>query len=144
MLFRSVVSNFIVQALKGEDITIYGDGMQTRAFCYVDDLIDGWLRLMNHTPDEFTGPVNIGSEEMVTINQLVSIVADIAGKKIEIDHIPGPLGVRGRNSHNELIRKMLGWEPKQPLKAGLEKTYAWIEAQVRTNRPKAVPELQKA
>jgi nucleoside-diphosphate-sugar epimerase len=122
-------------------IEIWGDGEQTRSFLYIDECLEGTIRLMR---SDFTGPVNIGSEEMVTINQLVHSVADIAGKKIEIDHIPGPLGVRGRNSHNELIRKMLGWEPTQPLKAGLEKTFAWIESQVRTNRPTAARKLEKA
>ena len=80
---------------------------------------------------DFTGPVNIGSEEMVTINQLAEMIMDIAGKKLSIRHIPGPLGVRGRNSDNRLIREKLGWAPSQPLHAGLETTYAWIAGQVR-------------
>jgi len=125
---------------KNGRIEVWGDGEQTRSFLFVDECLEGTTRLMR---SDFSGPVNIGSEEMVTINQLVRIVADIAGKKIDIDHIPGPLGVRGRNSHNALIREKLGWEPTQTLKAGLEKTYAWIESQVRTNKPKVVPQLQK-
>jgi nucleoside-diphosphate-sugar epimerase len=79
---------------------------------------------------DFSGPVNIGSEEMVTINQLAEIIMDVAGKRVRIKHVPGPLGVRGRNSDNHLIREKLGWEPKQPLRAGLETTYAWIAQQV--------------
>ena len=82
---------------------------------------------------DFAGPVNIGSEEMVTINQLVDMVADIAGKRIEKRHMDGPQGVRGRNSDNRLIRERLGWAPSRSLRAGLEKTYAWIEQQVRRN-----------
>ena len=82
---------------------------------------------------DFEGPVNIGSEEMVTINQLAHMIADIAGKKIQLNHIEGPLGVRGRNSDNELIKEKLGWAPSQPLRQGLEATYAWIERQVMRN-----------
>ena len=85
------------------------------------------------TRSAFSGPVNIGSEEMVTINQLVDLVADIAGKRVEKNHIDGPLGVRGRNSDNRLIQEKLGWKPSQPLRAGLERTYEWIEQQVMRN-----------
>jgi nucleoside-diphosphate-sugar epimerase len=81
---------------------------------------------------DFTGPVNIGSEEMVTINSLAEMIMGIAGKKLTINHIPGPQGVRGRNSDNRFIRKVLGWEPSRPLIEGLRKTYAWIEEQVNT------------
>jgi nucleoside-diphosphate-sugar epimerase len=79
---------------------------------------------------QWTGPVNVGSEEMVTIDQVVAMVAEIAGKRLSIRHISGPLGVRGRNSDNRLIAKKLGWKPSRPLKEGLEKTYAWISRQV--------------
>jgi nucleoside-diphosphate-sugar epimerase len=120
----------IANAKSGESIEIWGDGLQTRSFLYVDECVEGVLRL---TRSGFEGPVNIGSEEMVTINQLVDLVAVIAGKQIEKNHIPGPTGVRGRNSDNRLIREKLGWEPSAALKDGLEKTYAWIEAQVRRN-----------
>ena len=120
----------VAQARSGDSIEIWGDGEQTRSFLYIDECVDGTLRL---TRSEFEGPVNIGSEEMVTINQLVDIVADIAGKTIGKNHIPGPLGVRGRNSDNRLIGEKLGWKPTEPLKQGLEKTYAWIEAQTRRN-----------
>ncbi len=88
---------------------------------------------MRLTRSMFEGPVNVGSDEMVTINQLVDLVADISGKKIEKNHIPGPLGVRGRNSDNRLIEERLGWRPSQSLRDGLEKTYEWIELQVRRN-----------
>ncbi|MBO0749015.1 MAG: NAD-dependent epimerase/dehydratase family protein, partial [Porphyrobacter sp.] len=117
----------VAMAKSGDAIDVWGDGLQTRSFLYVDECLEGTLRL---TRSEWEGPVNIGSEEMVTINQLVDIVADVAGKKIEKNHIPGPLGVRGRNSDNALIQEKLGWAPSQTLKAGLEKTYEWIEWQV--------------
>lgn len=115
-------------AKDGDEIEIWGDGNQTRSFLFVDECLDGVLRLMN---SNFSGPVNIGSAEMVTINQLVDIVSEIAGKKIYKKHIQGPTGVRGRNSDNKLIFEKLGWKPSAPLKNGLEKTYRWIEEQVR-------------
>lgn len=126
----AAVCRKIAMAKSGEAIEIWGDGLQTRSFLYVDECVEGTLRL---TRSDFEGPVNIGSEEMVTINQLVDIVADIAGKKIEKNHISGPTGVRGRNSDNRLIEERLGWGPSQTLRAGLEKTYEWIEWQVRRN-----------
>ncbi len=104
-------------------IDVWGDGLQTRSFLYIDECIEATRRLMN---SDFLGPVNIGSEEMVTINQLVDITAKIAGKNIEKNHIDGPLGVRGRNSNNDLIREKLGWDYEQPLEEGIRKTYAWI------------------
>ncbi|MFZ5746838.1 MAG: NAD-dependent epimerase/dehydratase family protein [Pseudomonadota bacterium] len=120
----------IAMAKSGDAIEIWGDGKQTRSFLYVSECVEGTLRL---TRSNFEGPVNIGSEEMVTINQLVELVADISGKKIEKNHIPGPTGVRGRNSDNRLISEKLGWAPSQTLRAGLEETYAWIERQVLRN-----------
>jgi len=117
-------------ARDGEDIEVWGDGEQTRSFLYIDECVEGTVRLLR---SNFPGPVNIGSQEMVTINQLVELVADIAGKRIGKTHIPGPLGVRGRNSDNRLIKEKLGWAPSQPLRAGLESTYRWIEAQVMRN-----------
>jgi GDP-D-mannose 3', 5'-epimerase len=114
----------------GGTIEIWGDGQQTRSFLYVDECLEGSTRLLR---SEFEGPVNVGSEEMVTINQLVGMVADIAGKTIHINHIDGPLGVRGRNSDNRLILERLGWAPSHSLLQGLEKTYAWIELQVRNS-----------
>jgi nucleoside-diphosphate-sugar epimerase len=126
----AAVCRKVALAKSGDAIDIWGDGLQTRWFLYVDECLDGTLRLSR---SEWEGPVNIGSDEMVTINQLVDIVADVAGKKIEKNHIPGPLGVRGRNSDNALIAEKLGWAPSQTLKEGLEKTYEWIEWQVRRN-----------
>lgn len=126
----AAVCRKVASTKSGDAIDIWGDGLQTRSFLYVDECIEGTLRL---TRSDFEGPVNIGSNEMVTINQLVDIVADIAGKKIEKNHIPGPTGVRGRNSDNNLIQEKLGWAPSQSLRAGLEKTYEWIEWQVRRN-----------
>ncbi|MCB2076473.1 MAG: NAD-dependent epimerase/dehydratase family protein [Novosphingobium sp.] len=120
----------VARAKSGEPIDIWGDGLQTRSFLYVDECIEGTLRL---TRSGFEGPVNVGSDEMVTINQLVDYVADIAGKKIIKNHIPGPTGVRGRNSDNALIEERLGWRPSERLRDGLEKTYQWIETQVMRN-----------
>ncbi len=115
----------------GGEIEIWGDGTQTRSFLYIDECVEGSLRLLR---SDFEGPVNIGSDEMVSINQLVELVADIAGKSIVKHHVPGPLGVRGRNSDNRLIEQRLGWRPSQSLRQGLESTYEWIERQVRSNR----------
>jgi GDP-D-mannose 3',5'-epimerase len=126
----AAVCRKVAMAKSGEAIEIWGDGEQTRSFLFVDECLEGSTRLLR---SDFEGPVNIGSEEMVTINQLVAMVADIAGKRIEIEHIPGPLGVRGRNSDNRLIQERLGWAPSQPLVAGLEQTYGWIERQVLRN-----------
>jgi GDP-D-mannose 3', 5'-epimerase len=109
-------------------VEIWGDGEQTRSFLYIDECLDGVLRLMRSHHGQ---PINIGSDEMVTINQLARMAAQIAGKDIRLKHIPGPLGVRGRNSDNTLIYATLGWRPMQPLKAGLEKTYRWIDARAR-------------
>lgn len=108
-------------------IEMWGDGKQTRSFLYIDECLDGVRRLMN---SDFMGPVNIGSEEMVSINQLCQMTAQIAGKTIHVHHIDGPLGVRGRNSDNALISEKLNWKPEQPLKYGLEKTYNWVSQQV--------------
>ncbi|MDP1737494.1 MAG: NAD-dependent epimerase/dehydratase family protein [Caulobacter sp.] len=126
----AAVCRKIAMARSGDAIDIWGDGLQTRSFLYVDECLEGSLRLLR---SGFEGPVNIGSEEMVTINQLVRLVADISGKTIEINHIDGPTGVRGRNSDNRLIAEKLGWAPSMTLKAGLEKTYGWIERQVLRN-----------
>lgn len=118
----------VAEASNGGAIEIWGDGKQTRSFLYIDECLEGTLRI---TRSPHAGPFNIGSEEMVTIDQLAIMAMDIAGKRLHIEHIPGPLGVRGRNSDNELIRETLGWAPSQPLRKGLEKTYAWIEARVQ-------------
>ncbi len=118
----------VAQATDGGEIEMWGDGKQTRSFLYIDQCLDGVRRLMD-SPD-FNGPVNIGSEEMVTINQLAEMIMEIAGKKLRIHHIPGPLGVKGRKSDNKLIREKLRWEPTEPLSIGLGKTYRWIERQI--------------
>ena len=124
----------VAETKDGGTIKIWGDGKQTRSFLFIDECVEGTLRL---TRSQHTGPFNIGSDEMVTINQLAQMVMDIAGKKLNIEHIPGPLGVRGRNSDNKLISENLGWAPSHPLRKGLEKTYAWIEEQVRRQHSKS-------
>lgn len=118
----------VAEADDGGEIAIWGDGKQTRSFLYVDECLEGIRRLMSQ--DDFIGSVNIGSEEMVTINQLVDLTCEIADKKLAKKHIDGPLGVRGRNSDNKLIKEKLGWEPHYKLSDGLRKTYAWIQNQV--------------
>jgi nucleoside-diphosphate-sugar epimerase len=115
----------VILAEDDGSIEIWGDGTQTRSFLHVDECVEGVVRLMR---SEFTGPVNIGSEEMVTINRLADIAMEIAGKKLTVNHIPGPLGVRGRNSENSLLRKELGWEPTSTLRQGMKTTYDWIKS----------------
>lgn len=110
------------------EIEIWGDGEQTRSFCYIDDCLTGIHKLMM---SDYHEPLNLGQDRMVTINQLADMVAEIAGVKIVKRHIPGPQGVRGRNSDNTLLRQVLGWEPEISLEEGLARTYAWIEQQVR-------------
>jgi nucleoside-diphosphate-sugar epimerase len=117
----------VAQADHGGEIEIWGDGLQTRSFLYIDECIEGTIRLMR---SDFAGPVNIGSEEMVSINQLVDMVCEIAGKRLHKRHVAGPMGVRGRRSDNRLITERLHWRPTQSLMDGLEKTYAWIESQL--------------
>ena len=117
----------VAMAADGGEIEIWGDGKQTRSFLFVDECLEATTRL---THSDWAGPVNIGSSEMVSINQLAKMTMDIAGKELSLKHIPGPLGVRGRNSDNRLIEKKLGWLPSDPLRKGLEKTYQWIEQQV--------------
>jgi nucleoside-diphosphate-sugar epimerase len=117
----------IAEADDAGEIEMWGDGKQTRSFLYVDECLEGICRLMD---SDFIGPVNIGSEEMITMNGLAEMIMDIAGKKLTIRHIDGPVGVRGRNSDNRLVKEKLGWQPKLPLKDGLVKTYRWIEQQV--------------
>lgn len=116
----------VALAEDGGAIEIWGDGLQTRSFLYVDECIEATLRLVR---SDWSGPVNIGSDEMVTINQLAEMIMDISGKKLQINHIKGPLGVRGRNSDNNLYEQQLGWRVSEPLQVGLEQTYKWIEEQ---------------
>jgi GDP-D-mannose 3',5'-epimerase len=126
-------------AESADEIEVWGDGLQTRSFLYVDECVEATLRLMRQ--DEFRGPVNIGSEEMVPINELAQIAIDLSGKDIKINNIDGqefidkygfpcPLGVRGRNSDNKLYREKLGWEPTMTLREGMAKTFEWINKQV--------------
>lgn len=118
----------VAMAEDGGEIEMWGDGKQTRSFMYINECLEGVRRLME---SDFIGPVNIGSEEMVTINRLAEIVMEIAGKKLTIKNIEGPLGVRGRNSDNRLIKEKIGWEPNFSLFEGLKFTYPWIEEQVK-------------
>jgi GDP-D-mannose 3',5'-epimerase len=111
----------------GDDIEVWGDGKQTRSFLYIDECIEGSTRLLR---SDFQGPVNIGSEEMISINNLAKMVIEVSGKPLGIHNVPGPQGVRGRNSDNRLIRKTLAWEPRQPLRDGISTTYTWIAEQL--------------
>lgn len=124
----AALSRKVAEAPDGGEIEIWGDGAQTRSFLYIEECLEGVGRLM---ASDFMGPVNIGSDEMVTIKELAQAIADIAGKKLAHKHIEGPTGVRGRNSHNGLIKEKLGWAPSAPLTHGLAKTYAWIDEQVK-------------
>ena len=112
---------------QGGSIEVWGDGLQTRSFLFVDECVEATYRLVQ---SDFTGPVNIGSEEMVSINGLVDIAAKVSGKKVEKNHIEGPLGVRGRNSNNDLIREKLGWDYSMTLEEGISRTYNWIDDQL--------------
>jgi nucleoside-diphosphate-sugar epimerase len=120
----------VAETPDGGEIEMWGDGTQTRSFLYIDECLEGVRRLME---SDFIGPVNIGSDEMVSINQLAEIAMEIAGKKLRINHIDGPLGVRGRNSDNRLIQEKLGWVPNWSLHKGMELTYEWIAEQVEKN-----------
>ena len=114
--------------LEGGTIEVWGDGKQTRSFLYIDECIEATRRLMD---SNFIGPVNIGSEEMVTINQLVETAAKVADKEVQKQHkLDAPLGVRGRNSNNDVVRRELGWDYSQTLEEGIRKTYAWISEQI--------------
>jgi GDP-D-mannose 3', 5'-epimerase len=122
----------VAGAPTGGEIEIWGDGRQTRSFLYVDECVQGTLRLMR---SDFSGPVNIGSEEMISINGLAQMIMRIAEKPLAIRNVPGPLGVRGRNSDNRLIKERLNWAPSQRLEDGLTPTYRWIRQQVQRNAP---------
>lgn len=121
----------VAEAPDGGEIEIWGDGEQTRSFLFIDECVEAVRRLMD---SNFSGPVNIGSEEMVTINRLAEMAMEISGKHLLVRHISGPLGVRGRNSDNRLIAQKLSWTPSRPLQAGLEETYLWIDRQVQATR----------
>jgi nucleoside-diphosphate-sugar epimerase len=117
----------VAEASDGGEMEIWGDGRQSRSFLYIDECLEGVRRLLS---SDFTGPGNIGSEEMVTIDQLATAIGGVSGKRLRLRHVDGPQGVRGRNSDNRLIRERLGWAPTRPLIEGLTATYAWIHQQV--------------
>ena len=130
-----VVSNFIVQALKGEDITIYGDGMQTRAFCYVDDLLEGWIRLMNDTADDFTGPVNLGNPVEMPIKHLAEKILKLVNGRSKLIFQPLPIDdPMQRCPDITLARDKLKWEPKVQLEEGLGKTIAFFDTLLKSNK----------
>jgi nucleoside-diphosphate-sugar epimerase len=137
----AAVCRKVAMAPNGGEVEIWGDGKQTRSFLYIDECLEGTLRL---TRSSFAGPVNIGSDEMVTIDQLVDIVAGIAGKTVKKRHIDGPTGVRGRNSDNHLIREKLNWSPSTVLVDGLRPTYDWINGQVLRNSRRSGEALTSA
>ncbi|OWY19293.1 NAD-dependent dehydratase [Sphingobacteriales bacterium UPWRP_1] len=118
----------VAQAKNGGSIDIWGDGTQTRSFLYVDDCVEGVFRLMQ---SEHTGPFNIGSEEMVSINRFAEMIIGISGKQLSVNHIDGPIGVKGRNSDNTLVTAAIGWQPEITLYEGIKRTYEWIELQNR-------------
>lgn len=124
----AALSRKIALAEDGGEIEMWGDGEQTRSFLYIDECLEGIRRLVD---SDFLGPVNIGSNEIISINNLAKMIMEISGKNLTIKHISGPLGVRGRNSDNTLIKEKLGWAPSRPLREGIEKTYKWIENQVK-------------
>jgi nucleoside-diphosphate-sugar epimerase len=117
----------VAEAMDAGEIEIWGDGLQTRSFLYIQECLEGMRRLMD---SDFQGPVNLGSEEMVSINDMAATVIRLSGKELSIRNVPGPVGVRGRNSDNQLIREKLRWAPSQSLEVGLSRVYRWIESQV--------------
>jgi len=123
----------VAEAQDGGEIEVWGDGKQTRSFMYIDECVEATRRLMD---SDFAGPVNIGSEEMIAINDLAKIAINISGKNVTIKNISGPVGVRGRNSDNKLYKEKIGWETQKKLVDGMTQTYKWIEQQVKENRYK--------
>lgn len=128
----------VVEASNNTHIDVWGDGQQTRSFLYIDECVEATCRLME---SDFIGPVNIGSEEMIKINDLAQMVINISSKNLSINNIPGPVGVRGRNSDNKLYRENVGWEPTQSLREGIIKTYSWIKSQVESQYSMSTAEL---
>lgn len=118
----------VAEAKDGESIEVWGDGKQTRSFLYIDECVEAIIRLMD---SNFTGPVNIGSEEMISINDFANMAISISGKNLSIKNIPGPTGVRGRNSDNKLLKEKLNWEPTLTLLEGMKLTFEWINSQVK-------------
>jgi GDP-D-mannose 3', 5'-epimerase len=121
--------------VSSSEFEMWGDGEQTRSFCFIDDAVEGVIQLMN---SDFAEPLNVGSEEMVSMNDMAKLVMSFGDKELTIKHIPGPEGVRGRNSDNDLCRKVLGWEPKVALKDGLKTTYDWIKSQIESEKEAGV------
>ncbi len=121
----------VLEAQDGGSIDVWGTGDQTRSFLYIDECIDGILRLVN---SDFSGPVNLGSEEMISINNFTKMIIGISGKNISINNISGPTGVNGRNSDNTLIKEKLGWAPSQPLLVGTTSLFNWIKSQIELNK----------
>ncbi|HEY7087540.1 MAG TPA: NAD-dependent epimerase/dehydratase family protein [Tepidisphaeraceae bacterium] len=128
----------IAKLTHNPEIEIWGDGEQTRSFCYIDDCVEGIHRLMRSDHRE---PLNLGQDRLISINALADLVADVAGIEIVKRHVPGPQGVRGRNSDNDRLRQVLGWEPRISLEEGIARTYRWIEHEVRASKQPAVAEL---
>ncbi len=125
----AAISRKVALAEDGDDIEIWGDGKQTRSFMYVDDCVEGLVRIM---ASDYHDALNLGTDELVTINHLVDLVSEVAGKHLSKRHnLTGPQGVRGRNSDNSRLRQVLGWEPSMTLRSGLKKTYPWIEQELR-------------
>ena len=123
-----VISNFIVQALTGQDITVFGDGSQTRSFCYVDDMIDGIIKMME-TPDEITGPINLGNPEEITILELAELILKLTKSRSKIVFLPRPKDDPSRRKPDiTLAKKILGWEPKVPLEEGLKRTIEYFSS----------------
>jgi len=123
------------EAIDGSSIEVWGDGQQTRSFLYIDECVEGVRRLME---SDFAGPVNIGSEEMISINDFAKMAIEISGKNLSINNITGPTGVRGRNSDNDLLKAKLDWVPSQALRVGMEKTYEWIAKQIEAKQSLSV------
>ena len=124
----AALSRKIALAQDGGEIDIWGDGEQTRSFCYIDDCLEGIRRLVN---SDYKTPLNIGREDMISINKLADLISGIAGKNLTYKHIQGPQGVRGRNSDNSLCKLVLGWEPTTSMEVGFEKTYSWIKKSLK-------------
>lgn len=130
--FPAAICRKVAEAPDGSEIELWGDGEQTRSFLYIDECLEGIRRLIDSDVSEV---VNLGSDEMVSVNQLAHMVIEMSGKRLGLRHIDGPLGVRGRNSDNRKIQRLLGWAPSQPLRAGMESTYEWIAEQVSLTEP---------
>ena len=129
--FPAAICRKVSEAQDGGEIEVWGDGKQTRSFLYIDECLEAMRKFMD---SDFMGPVNIGSEEMISINDMATMTMDIAGKKLDVKHIEGPLGVRGRNSDNDLYRKEIGWAVSKSLRDGLETTFDWIDKQVKESK----------